>query len=218
VRRRGADPLVGAALAAAGRDRPSVAYVGAASGDNAVFRTMISGLLKKAGAGQVRLAPLCGARGDPAKARRVLQESDVIFMSGGDVDAGMRVLDESRITGLLVELRAQGKAFFGVSAGSIMLARSWVRWADPDDDATAELFPCLDFAPVYCDTHGEGEGWEELQALQSLAPAGAVSYGITSGAALLVQEGGEVSALGGEVHRFCRKGRTVIRMESLLPA
>ena len=46
-----------------------------------------------------------------------------------------------------------------------MLARRWVRWTDPHNDDSAELFPCLGFAPVFCDTHGEGDGWGELRAL-----------------------------------------------------
>jgi len=46
-----------------------------------------------------------------------------------------------------------------------MLSKEWIRWRDPDDDATAEFFPCLGIAPLICDTHGEQDGWEELQAL-----------------------------------------------------
>jgi peptidase E len=37
----------------------------------------------------------------------------------------------------------KGKPFFGISAGSIMLAKNWVRWSDPQVDSSAELFPCL---------------------------------------------------------------------------
>jgi len=129
----------------------------------------------------------------------------------------MRVLDLARFPPFLAELRAAGKPFFGVSAGSIMLARSWVRWSDPRDDATAELFPCLGLAPVLCDTHGEADGWEELRTLQRLAPSGSVSYGIVSGSALVVWPDGKISAAGGEIHRFCRKGRSVSQVESLLP-
>jgi cyanophycinase-like exopeptidase len=217
ARRRGSDPLVAEALALAGVEKPSVAYVGAASGDNAVFRAMISGILKKAGAGDVRLAPLCGKRANPARAQKVLEGADIVFMSGGDVDEGMRVVAKTGIQPLLEELHRAGKPFFGVSAGSIMLARSWVRWTDPEDDGSAELFPCLGIAPVYCDTHGEGDGWEELKVLQGLAPAGALSYGIVSGSALVVRPDGKVSAAGGEIHRFCRKGRTVSQADSLLP-
>ncbi len=94
----------------------------------------------------------------------------MVFISGGDVEAGMEVLEERQILPFLRELFERGKPFFGSSAGSIMLGRQWVRWEDPDDDATANLFPCMGFAPIVCDTHGEAEGWEELRALLRLTP------------------------------------------------
>jgi cyanophycinase-like exopeptidase len=215
VKQRGPDTLIPAALGLAGVEHPTVGYVGAASGDLAVFRAFIGRLLRKAGAGEVRLAPLCGKRADVGKAKKVLERADLVFISGGDVDDGMRVLADTEMIGFLRELYREGKPFFGISAGSIMLAERWVRWRDPKDDASAELFPCLGIAPVLCDTHGEGDGWEELQALQRLSPPGSVSYGITSGAALAVNPDGTVRALGKEIHRFGRKGRNAVRLDDL---
>ena len=217
-RPRGGDPIIRGALELSGKPKPGVAYVGAASGDNGAFLLFISRILKKAGAGKVTLAPLCGKRGNPAKAAAVLESADVIFISGGDVEEGMKIVTEAGIHTLIQDLYREGKPVFGVSAGSIMLARQWVRWTDPKDDASAELFPCLDLAPICCDTHGEGDGWEELKALQRLAPARSVSYGITSGAALVVEPDGSVRALGREVSRFSRKGKAVVQLEALHPS
>ena len=112
-----------------------------------IFRSWVTRLLRNAGAGEVTLAPLCGSRGDPGKAKAVLEASDLVFISGGDVEEGMRVLEEKGMTGFLRRLHRAGKLFFGISAGSIMLSRKWVRWRDPHDDGSAELFPCLGFAP-----------------------------------------------------------------------
>jgi cyanophycinase-like exopeptidase len=215
--RRGPDPMIQAALREAGVERPLVAYVGAASGDNAAFRAIIGRLLVKAGAGGMKLAPLCGKRADAKRAKAVLESSHIVFISGGDVDEGMRVLERTAMIDFLKDLYNQGKPFLGVSAGSIMLARSWIRWRDPADDASAEIFPCLGIALVNCDTHGEADGWEELRALQALVRPGTVSYGIVSGSALVVRPDRTVAALGGEVHRFARKGRQVVQIDSLLP-
>ena len=219
-RRRGPDPLISAALGLSGADgrrssRPSVAYVGAASGDNSVFRVWIATMLKKAGAGAVTLAPLCGRRADPAKATAVLEEADIVFVSGGDVEEGMRVLAATGMVETLRSMSRKGKPFFGISAGSIMLARQWVRWSDPSDDSTAELFPCLDIAPVHCDTHGEADGWEELKTLVRLAPGRTVGHGIVSGTALVVGPDGALSALGGEIHRFARRSGEAVQVGSL---
>jgi cyanophycinase-like exopeptidase len=217
IQRKGPDLLVQEALARTGVSRPSVAYVGAASGDNPAFRLLITRILEKAGAGRVTLAPFCGARGSLKKAGAVMEAADIIFMSGGDVEEGMGVLRAKGAGPLLRRLWKQGKPLFGVSAGSIMLARRWVRWTDPHNDESAELFPCLGFAPVFCDTHGEGDGWGELRALLNLCPPGATGYGIVSGAALKIEEDDSVCALGGEVHVFRRRKSSVAQIESLFP-
>jgi len=192
-----------------------VAYVGAASGDNSALRLSTSRMLQRAGAGSVALAPLCGRRGSLDRALPVLEDADIVFISGGDVEAGMKVLEETRALPHLGRLHKAGKPFFGISAGSIMLARQWVRWTDPTDDSTAELFPCMGFAPVLCDTHGEGDDWAELKTLLSLCPVGAVGYGIASGTAIAVRGPTEVTVLGGEVQVFHRRKSGVIRAENL---
>ncbi len=216
-RLRGPDPLAQEFIRRTGLRRPRVAYIGAASGDNPAFRLLIGGILKKAGAGTVSLAPLCGKRGSAAAAQEVLAAADIVFVSGGDVEEGMKVLEEKGIVPFLRQLHAAGKPFFGISAGSIMLARAWVRWTDPGDDATAELFPCLGFAPVICDTHGEADDWTELKAALALKPVGAVGYGIVSGTALVVEKDGSLGARGGEVHVFKRRKTGVAQLPSLVP-
>ena len=216
--RKGPDPLLQAVFRQTGLRRPRVAYVGTASGDDTAFRLLIAKHLKKAGAGEVTLVPLCGRRRDTEKAKSILGASDLVFLSGGDVDEGMRVLKERGMIDPLRRLYHTGKPFFGISAGSIMLAQQWIRWRDPDDGATSELFDCLGLASVLCDTHGEAEGWEELQALLSLSKSGAIGYGIASGTAIAVEPDGAVSALGGEVHRFQKMAGGIVQIESLVPA
>ncbi len=214
---KGPDPILRSVFDCKGIRKPSIAYVGAASGDNPEFRLWIAELLRRSGAGKVTLAPLCGKHGDPEKAKRVLEVSDLVFMSGGDVEEGMRVLREKEMTGHLQRLYREGKVFFGTSAGSIILARQWIRWEEPDDEGSASLFNCLGLAPIVCDTHGEDDGWEELKALLGLSQAGTIGYGIVSGAALRVNPEGAVSAMGGEVHRFQKQNASVTQIESLFP-
>jgi cyanophycinase-like exopeptidase len=160
---------------------------------------------------------LCGRRGDPERAKAILEASDLVFVSGGDVKEGMRVLVKKKMTGFLRRLHRSGKLFLGVSAGSIMLARKWLWWKEPHDDESAEIFSCLGLAPILCDTHGEGEGWEELNTLLTLSPTGAIGYGIASGAAIVVEPDRTFSVLGGEVDRFRRRTNGVVRIKGLLP-
>lgn len=183
-----------------GVDSPRVAYIGAASGDNLDFFSWLRDMLRKAGASEVVLVPLA-RKNRVARGVAVLKVSDIVFMSGGDVEKGMKLLEKRRLVPVLRRLFAKGVPFFGLSAGSIMLAKSWVKWRDPDDDSTAGLFRCLGFAPVLCDTHGEDGDWEELRVLLGLVRKGTVGYGITSTAGLIVMSGGRVRTMGGAVHR-----------------
>ncbi len=196
---------------------PKVAYSGTASGDDKGFFRFIAGELTEAGADQVTHAVIVPANADLKKARDVLEGADIVFVSGGDVEAGMDVLREKNMLDFLVGLYRQGKPFFGISAGAIMLADRWVRWRDPDDDSSAELFHCLGFAPVICDTHDEEGGWEELQAALKLAEEGVRGYGLATGSGIKVFPDGKVQALGGEVYQYISRGGKVKRIDNLLP-
>ncbi len=218
-RREGLHPgkLLASILADAGLRSPRVACVGSANGDDRGFFRWGAEWFKGAGAAGVTLAPTAASRADNALCRRILSESDIVFISGGDVEAGMRTLAAAGLVPLLRSLHRAGVPFAGLSAGSIMLGRLWVRWRDPGDDTTAEPFPCLGLAPLVCDTHGEDDAWQELLTLLRAAPARTVGYGIVSGAALRVGTDAAITAMGGAVHRFARRQGVVLRLPDLEP-
>jgi peptidase E len=197
--------------------RPKVAYCGTASGDDQNFFRFIAAELTQGVADRVTHAVIAPEGADLKKARTILEDADIVFVSGGDVEAGMAILKERDMLEFLNGLYRGGKPFFGISAGAIMLAERWVRWRDPDDDNTAELFPCLGFAPIICDTHDEQGGWEELQAALSLTADSTKGYGLATGSGIKVFPDSKVEALGGEVYQYLRRGDKVIRIEDLLP-
>lgn len=215
--RQSPDPLIQIALKESGTERPSIAYVGTASGDDRSFFDRIIRMFNECGADKVTHALIVPKDADLKEARAIIKAADIVYVSGGDVERGMRALIEKDMVDFLAELYRQGKPFFGISAGSIMLAREWVRWRDPENDTTAELFPCLGIAPVLCDTHDEEGGWEELQAALALKEDGAKGYGLVSGTAAKVFPDGKVEALGGAIHQFVRSGNRVKRVQDLLP-
>jgi peptidase E len=215
--RRSPDPLLQAFFRESGIPSPSVAYIGAASGDDKGFFIFIAASFKIAGAGRVSHTVLAPERADVRKARSILEAADIVFVSGGDVEAGMNVLREKDMIDFLSRLYQQGKPFFGLSAGSIMLASEWVRWRDPDDDASAEIFPCLGIAPVICDTHAEDDDWQELRALLALEKENVKGYGIPSGTAIKVSPDGRVEALGGAIPQYVHRGAGVERLDDILP-
>jgi peptidase E len=185
------DPAMQAFIGEIGQTKPRIAYLGTASGDDRSFFEAMRTRLQASGAGEVDLAPLCGADSSPAAARRVFARADAVFVSGGDVAEGMDVLrTHDGMIACLQERFASGVPFMGLSAGSIMLARGWVRWSEEGEGADqGTLFDCLGLAPIYCDVHGEADGWDELKVLLRLLPEGAVGYGIRASGALRVCDG-----------------------------
>lgn len=204
-------------FAESGVTDPFIAYIGTANRDVDRSFQRAAERLKKAGARTVTHALLCADTADIEKAKTILDSADLVFVSGGDVAEGMRVLNEKKMVPFLRRLHEEGKPFFGISAGSIMLSKQWVRWSDPNDDSTAKLFPCLGFAPILCDTHGEDDDWEELQIALKLAQDDDKGYGIVSGAAIKVYSNGTVEALGHPIHRYARHESSILRITDLIP-
>lgn len=209
------DSLIEPVFREFGIKAPSVAYSGTASGDDRGFFGFIAREITSAGADKVVHAVIATPGADLKKAKSILESADIVFVSGGDVEAGIDVLREKKMIDFLAGLYRQGKPFFGISAGAIMLANKWIRWRDPDDDTSAELFPCLGFAPIICDTHDEQGGWEELQAALKLEKDGVRGYGLASGSAVKVTPDGRVTVVGGTVHQYIHQGSKVIRLNDM---
>ena len=99
-----------------------------------------------------------------------------------------------------------------------MLAREWVRWRDPNDDSTAELFACLGFAPIICDAHDEQDDWPELKTVLKLEKDNVRGYGIVTGMGIRVFPDGKIEALGGAIHQYVRHNERVDRSSDISPA
>jgi peptidase E len=213
----GFDPVMQAIFREIGKKSPTIAYVGVASGDDRGFFKIIGKTIKESIECNLVMLLIAGKKADIEKAKEILSSADGIFMSGGDVEAGMQVLAEKAMGDFFKGLFTEGKLFFGASAGAIMLAREWVRWRDPDDDATAELFPCMGIADLICDTHAEGDDWEELKAAILLGDEKELGYGIPTGSCLTVSPDGQTAALGGPIARYVKKSGQVVKMPDLSP-
>ncbi len=212
------DPLIQAVFRENGTVSPTVAYIGTANNDDERFFNYIANIFGEIGAYKVDHALISSGKADIKKAKDILELADIVFISGGDVDRGIRALEEKNMIGFLSRLHRQGKPFFGLSAGSIMLAREWVRWRDPNDDSTVELFPCLGFAPIICDAHDEQDDWPELKTVLKLEKDNVRGYGIVTGMGIRVFPDGKIEALGGAIHQYIRHGERVERSSNILPA
>lgn len=210
-RRTGPDPLLRTVFDNCGVSSPSIAYIGAASADDRGFFDWARRIFAKSGSGTVTLAPTV-RRFERHSFEKTCETADAVYVSGGDVEEGMNVVVRRKIAPFLSDLYRGGKLVFGLSAGSIMLARAWVRWRD-DDDLLGNLFPCLGIADILCDTHGEKENWGELRALLKLSPESSIGYGIRAGSAIRVDPDGTVAPIG-KIDRFAQQGGVVRRAKS----
>ncbi len=193
---------------------PLVAYVGAASDDNAGFFQMIRAAVSVGTKAQLKMVKLASPRASASDARALLEKCDLVFVSGGDVDHGMTILNEKDMVKPLRALAAQGKPMFGLSAGSLLLARDWVRFPE-GNEPHPELFPCLGIAPIHVDAHAEADDWSELRVLVDLlrirGDAEPLGYGLTRKGGLHVEVSRDevaVSALGTAIPRVgVRRGK-----------
>jgi peptidase E len=191
------------AIAATGKAKPHIGYVGAAAGDSKAFEKMIGAMMFGITA-KVTSIPLTKKTLKTSEAKQMLADVDLIFVTGGDVDAGMKAVHQRELAPYFRELHEQGKPMEAVSAGSIMLGQHWVRF-DEKDDSKVELFDCLGVVPYSFDAHSEEDGWSELQALAGLLGKGKKPpkevIGLVSGTCGL-WDGTSLTALGGPLHRF----------------
>ena len=128
-RRTRSDPLLRTVFDNCGAPSPAIAYIGAASNDDRGFFAWVSRYFTKSGSGEVMLAPTA-RRFERRSFEKTCEAADAVFLSGGDVEEGMKVVARRGLAPFLSELYRGGKLFFGVSAGSIMLARAWLHWAE----------------------------------------------------------------------------------------
>ena len=204
----GTKPYLADAVRLTGRDKPIALYIGAASGDDRNFGSALSALLKGAGVRKVVWPKLSkGKEKDASTARAALHETDLVFVGGGDVEAGIQSLREADLVDELHGAAKRGVVFVGMSAGAIMLGERWIRWPrEGAGDDEAETFECLGVAPCSLDTHGEGDGWGETQSFAAVRArelgAKACAYGVPSGAALVIHADGSLVARGDAVTVF----------------
>ena len=130
-----------------------------------------------AGKGTVTRFSLAGeADADPARAKAIVEEADLIFFSGGDPLLGAHILRANGADAWVRDARARGAASAGISAGAILLGASWGSW--PDEPPPGEPFdggvilPCTGVVDdLVVDCHGEEDDWNELKLVATMLRA-----------------------------------------------
>jgi hypothetical protein len=193
---------------------PSVAWIGAASGDRPQWFERNAQLLRRRYDARVHFArtvidPATGLGGSViTETRAILDEAQLIYLGGGDVSVLAEHLGRNGLAEKIREQRRAGVALLGVSAGAIGLTPAWVRFPDDDDELGLPVrFACVGAVPIACDVHDEESGWEELRALLDAwarddPDASVDAWGIPAGGALYLDGSDRVTPLGAAPHRL----------------
>jgi cyanophycinase-like exopeptidase len=133
------------------------------------------------------------------RARAIVEDADVIFVSGGDPVLGAKLLAAAGADQWLRDARARGASLLGVSAGSIMLCAFWAEWPEDDPSAEGTRVACSRVVPdLAVDCHDEDGDWEELRLVARMrAPNETMRFrGIPAGGALVIDGRGEIASFG----------------------
>ena len=182
------------ALSSYGEFHPRVACIGAANGDSDSVFGYFQRPVRSARA-MLSLVPTSAPDADAAFARQMLEEADAVFLTGGDVEAGMEALRRMDLVEHLRGLHRAGKPFLGIEEGAVMLGRHWARWDRAEDDATASLVDCLGLVPMTFAVHGEERDWRDLKCVLRLLGPGAEGFGLAAGGAYRARDTGTLRGL-----------------------
>jgi cyanophycinase-like exopeptidase len=197
--------LVARAIAGVARRPVRVAASFAAVGNSErALASMQRSLASMFGDAVVERFAVEGERGamSAERARAIVEDADVIFVSGGDPVLGAKTLVAAGADAWLRDARARGASLVGVSAGSIMLCAFWGEWDDDDPSAVGAPIDCTRVVPdLVVDCHDEDGDWEELRLVGAMRPMRAPSEsirfrGIPSGGALIVDAHGDITSFG----------------------
>jgi len=92
------DNILKAVFKDIGKTSPTIAYVGAATEDDTTFFQHMSSMVRSAGDCKLVHAVISPRNADLKKAREILEQADAVYVGGGDVEAGMEVLNKKKMT------------------------------------------------------------------------------------------------------------------------
>jgi dipeptidase E len=146
------------------RARPSVCYVGTASGDENAYAVRFYAAMAELDCRASRL-PFFARTPD---LRQLVLAQDVVYVGGGNTKSMLAVWREWGLDAMLREAWGNGTLLCGTSAGAICWFDSGVTdsWAD-----ALQPMPCLGFLPGACCPHYDGEK-ERRPAVQRLVADG----------------------------------------------
>jgi len=173
------------------------AYLGAANGEDPAFFDLFRAAVDAAGLGEGRLVGSLYGADD----RAWLETAELIVLSGGDVERGWRIFQQSGIAETLTSRYAAGAVLLGVSAGAVHLGWGY-----------------LNLVPALIGAHEETEDWPDLRRRLAASRERVRGLGIPTGGGFIYHSDGTAEAVRRPLHEMIwEEGGEGIRDSLLLP-
>lgn len=173
-----------------GKPSPKLLFIPTASGDNADYIKSIEVAYGRLGC-EVSALKLWGGDVLAADARSVIEESDVIYVGGGNTKA---MIGHWRDLGVDVALRAfvdSGRPVGGLSAGALCWFRvgnsDWPQYENIRGVNTARL-DCLGFVDLVLCPHTRDEGFRLNEFREMMKKERGVGVGLDDGCAIQIRD------------------------------
>src|SRR6185312_15762789 len=95
-----------------------------------------------------------------AKDRELLENAQVIVLSGGEVGVGWETFERTGMKEVILERYAQGAVLVGISAGAIQLGRQAI--IETEGAFPKTLINAFTLVPALIDVHDEHDNWSRL--------------------------------------------------------
>jgi len=174
-------------------EMPTAAYIGASSGDDPRFFELFCAAMAGARITQCNMISSCFGADD----RAVLNEADVILLSGGDFERGWKIIDAVGLKETVVERYLAGALLIGVSAGAVHLGVGAFA-----SRASNHFVHTLRLVPFLIGTHEERDGWLTLSRAVEYLDGDAQAIGVPAGGGFIYHSDHVVEPVRKDLHEI----------------
>lgn len=174
--RENGSPFIERIRSLVGKDRPRAAYVGASNNDDPDYFRIFEGAMELVGVDECRMIHASLPENEAA----YIETADIIFLAGGDVEAGWRAFEKNGLAELIPRRYSEGVLLLGSSAGAVQCGQ--YGWCERGDYF---IFETLKLVPFIVGVHEESRGWESLKKVVRATGGRTHGIGIPSGGGLM---------------------------------
>ena len=198
--KNGGDSLAERIRADLDSQKAKAAYIGASNGDQPEFYSLFQAAMEGMGISNCRSVPSQPSKEDIS----LIEEADLILLSGGDVERGWRTFEQNGLKELLPRKRFDGAILMGVSAGAVQLGLGCL-----SNSAQPKQIDMFRFAPFYVGAHDEENDWWDLRALVNLSQTDTRAIGIPAGGGAVYQSDGTLEPIRKHLTELAKESATI---------